>query len=113
MKEPLFIQIYEAYKKFILLGVFKPGDKLPSVREVADNRGLNPHTVNRAFLMLEDEGYIETIFKKGSFVKNIKMADNLHKQIEEDLKKYKAEGLSYQELLKLIKKVYGDYYDRD
>ena len=113
MKEPLFIQIYEEYKKYILLGVFKLGDKLPSVREVADSRGLNPHTVNRAFLMLEDEGFIEIIFKKGSFVKDLNKDQYLHQQLLDDLKKYKEEGLTYQELLKLIKKVYGDYDDRN
>lgn len=111
MRKPLFIQIYEDYKKFILLGVFKPGDKLPSVREVADEKGINPHTVNRAFLKLEEDGYVEIIFKKGSFVKDINNEDNLHIQLHNDLKKYKNEGLTYQELLKIIKKVYGDSDD--
>ena len=66
MSKPIFIRIYEDYKKYIILGVYKPGDKLPSVREVAEEKGINPHTVNRAFMMLEEEGYVK-LSLKGKF----------------------------------------------
>lgn len=111
MNKPLFEQIYETYKKYILLGIYKPGDKLPSVREVAKKMGVNPHTVNRGFLMLEEEGLVETIFKKGSFVKSIETNNKIIKQFEKDLIKYKSNGLTKLDALETLKKVYGDNND--
>lgn len=111
MNKPLFEQIYEAYKKHILLGVYEPGDKLPSVREVGEKMGVNPRTVNRGFLMLEEEGLVETIFKKGSFVKSIETNNKIIKQFEKDLIKFKSNGLTKIDVIEALKKVYGDNND--
>lgn len=108
MSKPIFIRIYEDYKKYIILGVYKPGDKLPSVREVAEEKGINPHTVNRAFMMLEEEGYVKTIFKKGSFVRERVSESEVIKQVKKDIKVWKEKGISEAELLTYIKEVYGD-----
>ena len=104
MSKPIFIRIYEDYKKYIILGVYKPGDKLPSVREVAEEKGINPHTVNRAFMMLEEEGYVKTIFKKGSFVRERVSESEVIKQVRKDIKVWKEKGISEAELLTYIKK---------
>lgn len=111
MSKPIFVQIYEDYKKFIILGIYKPGDKLPSVREVAEEKGINPHTVNRAFMMLESEGYVETIFKKGSFVKETVEETEIIKQIKKDIKAWRDQGIKETDLIQYIKKVYGDNHD--
>lgn len=111
MDKPLFIQIYEKYKKYILLGIYKQGEKLPSVREVASQMGVNPHTVNRGYLMLEEEGLIETIFKKGSFVKEVFSKDILLEKLKDDLNNYKNNGVKKEELNLIIKRVYGDLDD--
>lgn len=111
MSKPLFKQIYETYKKYILMGVFKPGDKLPSVREVAEKMGVNPNTVNRGFILLEEEGLIETILKKGSFVVEQNNHSNLLSTVMIDIKNYKNNGVKRTELDLIIKKVYGDIDD--
>ncbi|MCK9166729.1 MAG: GntR family transcriptional regulator [Acholeplasmatales bacterium] len=111
MNKPLFEQIYETYKKYILLGIYKPGDKLPSVREVGEKMGVNPHTVNRGFLMLEEEGLVETIFKKGSFVRATNNKKSIITELVKDLNNYKLKGISKDEILKVLKKVYGDNND--
>lgn len=111
MSKPLYLQIFEEYRKLIILNIFKPGDKLPSVRDVAFERGINPHTVNRAYLMLEDEGYVETIFKKGSFVKKINSENKITTELYKDIKRYQKEGISYKKILDIIKKVYGEHND--
>lgn len=108
MSKPIFVRIYEDYKKYIILGVYKPGDKLPSVREVAEEMGINPHTVNRAFMMLEEEGYVETIFKKGSFVKEQVKESEVIKQVKKDILAWKEKGIKETELISYVKKVYGD-----
>ena len=105
------MQIYEDYKKYIILGIYKPGDKLPSVREVAEEKGINPHTVNRAFMMLESDGYVETIFRKGSFVKETTKESDVIIQIKKDIKAWRDQGIKQTELIEYIKKVYGDSHD--
>jgi DNA-binding transcriptional regulator YhcF (GntR family) len=57
-KVPINIQIQEQILKFIQAGVLKPGDKLPSVRQLASENGINPNTVARAYTELEKNGYV-------------------------------------------------------
>ena len=64
----LYLQKVDNFKKYIELGVYKYNDKLPSVRSVAVEMGINPNTIQRAYQILETEGYITTIEKKGVFV---------------------------------------------
>ena len=109
MKKPLYKQIYDDYKKYINLGIYKPGDKLPSVREVANQMGINPNTVNRAFLMLEEENLVETLLKKGSFVK--KLSNTKTEETTLLIEQIRASGITEKELNQIIKKVYGDNND--
>ena len=67
-KRSVYLEIAEEYKRFIRLGVLSDGDKLPSVRALAVELGINPNTVERAYTLLESEGYIRTIVKKGAYV---------------------------------------------
>jgi GntR family transcriptional regulator len=55
---PIYTQIIRQIKEQINSGVLKPGDELPSVREVADSLGINMHTVRSAYLKLQDQGII-------------------------------------------------------
>ncbi|HIU79961.1 MAG TPA: GntR family transcriptional regulator [Candidatus Coproplasma excrementipullorum] len=71
MKAPkmsLFLVIGENIKRRIAAGMLKEGDKLPSCREFAEELGVNPNTVQRAYTQLEEEGVVFTIAKKGVFV---------------------------------------------
>ena len=51
-----------------MTGALPPGEKLPSVRELASELAINPNTIQRAYRELEAEGYINTAAGKGSFV---------------------------------------------
>jgi len=55
---PIYMQILSAVKDQVRQGLIKPGDELPSVRELADSLGVNLHTVHRAYQRLRDEGII-------------------------------------------------------
>lgn len=104
-KESIFEQIKSQITKFVELGVLKPGDKLPSVRSLAQDLGINPNTVQRAYSMLEEDGIIYTLNKKGAFVSG----DNTHTSINLDrsISELKKEGVSKEELLRMIEEVYG------
>jgi GntR family transcriptional regulator len=55
---PLYLQIINQIKEQVNRGDLKPGDELPSVRELADSLGINLHTVRNAYLKLRDQGII-------------------------------------------------------
>lgn len=65
---PIYEQIRTQLQKLILSGAMPPGEKLPSVRDLAAQLAINPNTIQRAYRELEFEGYILSIAGKGSFV---------------------------------------------
>ena len=65
---PIYTQIIDGIKELITTGVMMPGDKLPSVREMAGILTINPNTIQRAYRLLEFNGWIVTIPGKGCFV---------------------------------------------
>jgi len=67
-KRPLYEQILEQYRRQILSGAMAPDERLPSVREVSVQLGINPNTVQRAYQELEREGMIYSVRGKGNFV---------------------------------------------
>ena len=102
----VYEQIVEQYKKYIDLKILLENDKLPSCRVLAKELGINPNTVERAYKVVEEDGYIKVIPKKGVYVsKLVKKKDNqfIFNYIEE----IKSKNISYEELLNIIDEVYG------
>lgn len=56
--EPLYVQIRDQIVAGIATGALEPGQSLPSVRALASDLGINLHTVNKAYAVLRDEGYV-------------------------------------------------------
>ena len=65
---PIYTQIIDGLRQQITAGVLEPGDKLPSVRELASELAINPNTIQRSYRQLEMEGWIVTVPGKGCFV---------------------------------------------
>lgn len=65
---PIYAQLMDTLKRRIITGRYLPGEKLPSVRELAAEAGINPNTVQRAFSELECEGLIYTQRATGKYV---------------------------------------------
>lgn len=65
---PIYIQITNAIKLQIVTNQLKSGDKLPTVRDLAEIAGVNPNTVQRALSDLEDEGFVYSMRTTGRFV---------------------------------------------
>lgn len=108
-KDSIYMNIYNEFKKYIIANVYKYDDKLPSVRSIALEYGINPNTVQRAFQLLEDEGYIKTISKKGVYV-NYRNQDGVgkHSEIKKEFEHLKKMGISKEEVYKIIEEVYND-----
>ena len=67
-KQDVYLEVAARYRNYIELGVYREGDALPSVRFAAAELGVNPNTVAKAFALLECEGMITVVPKKGAFV---------------------------------------------
>ncbi|MEG0803942.1 MAG: PLP-dependent aminotransferase family protein, partial [Pygmaiobacter sp.] len=68
---PLYCQIYDALSGEIAAGHIRAGEKLPARRSAAQALGISRNTVESAYAMLEDEGYIETRSRSGHYVRDI------------------------------------------
>ena len=70
--QALDVPLYQQLRNEIVRGIAQeelaPGDALPSVRNLASDLGINLHTVNKAYALLRDEGYVEMKGRKGAFV---------------------------------------------
>lgn len=64
---PIYEQIRDSYRELLISGGILPGEKLPSVRELATQLAINPNTIQRAYRELEAEGYIYSVPGKGAF----------------------------------------------
>lgn len=81
---PIYIQLAERINRQIVRQDLKPGDKLPSVREMAIQVGINPNTVQRTYRELELMGIVETRRGQGTFVtENKQVLEKLRQMMKE------------------------------
>ncbi|QMU08929.1 GntR family transcriptional regulator [Levilactobacillus suantsaii] len=66
---PYYEQLVLRVKQQIVRGILRPGDRLPSVREMARQEQLNPNTVSKAYKQLETQNVIRTVHGKGTYVR--------------------------------------------
>ena len=124
-KKNVYEQIVEEYTKYIRTGALRAGEALPSCRRLAEQLGINPNTVQRAWAELERRGLIVAIPKKGAFVAEITpdmQAENpalrpgaqsggeraaLLGEAAEQIGRWREAGLTEAELSALIRQIYG------
>jgi len=105
---PIYTQLIEYIELMIVSGVYPPGSKLPSVRDMAQEAAVNPNTMQRALVKLEDDGLIITHRTSGrSVTEDEKMVATAktklaQKQISEFLEKMQLMGFEQQEILTII-----------
>ena len=92
---PIYQQLRDQIVGGIASGELKQGDSLPSVRELARDIGVNYHTVNKAYSLLREEGYVKIFGRKGAVVAEPPEADEAFiRDIKEKLLKIIAEAKS-------------------
>jgi DNA-binding transcriptional regulator YhcF (GntR family) len=112
LEDPLYLQIRAQIIKGIATGELAAGDALPSVRTLAQDLGINLHTVNKAYAVLCDDGYLLMRGRQGAFVADPNTARSAEKtqgelaRVEGNLYElvltYKALGGEKKELLTLV-----------
>lgn len=110
---PIYEQIISSIKELAVRGVLKPGEKLPSVRELSRQMTINPNTIQKAYQELERQGIIYMERGKGTFISPDIQATNKDsriKDLKENLRKILVEciylGINQQELKDMITDVY-------
>lgn len=94
------------------LGVFKPGEKLPSIRAMASETGINVNTVKKAFYELELAGVIYSVSGVGSFVcEDAMQSENIRTEAFEGVKNAvetaRSRGITLDELKTFIEDIYA------
>ena len=110
---PIWLQIVERLKQRIATGAYPPGDRLPTVRDLSCEAGVNPNTMQRALAQLETDGLAVASRTAGRHVTGDGAAINALRQrlagneIEEFLKNMEALGYSAGEAADLLKERKG------
>lgn len=105
---PIYTQLIEQIKLKICSGIYPPGSKLPSVRDLAREASVNPNTMQRALAKLEEDGLLYTQRTSGRYVTEdvdmIKKAKNqlAKEHIQNFLTKMAELGFDYDEILSII-----------
>ena len=67
-RKPIYEQIVERFQMLIVKGILEPDSQMPSVRALATELSINPNTIQKAYAVLDQEGYIYPIKGRGNFV---------------------------------------------
>lgn len=112
-KAPIYEQLYSGIAQLISAEKLVQDEKLPAVREVAKQLGINPNTVQKAYAMLEQAGLIYSIPAKGSYVAQKTDAveairADAVKRLEGSLSTAYKSGITKEETIGLVNKVWSD-----
>jgi GntR family transcriptional regulator len=118
---PIYLQIVEQVSDQISLGTLNPGDKLPTVRLVAQDLRINFNTVSRAYRILDEAGIISTQQGRGTYILEKVSADSaeliraelIDDIVETYISKTAKLGLSTNEAIDLIKNHLKRKYERE
>lgn len=107
---PLYIQLRNQVVIGIAEGKLKPGEKLPTIRALADESGINMMTVSKAYQLLKQEGYIVTDRRSGASVavkEKVPVARESLDALRLNISELRLAGLSREEVIRIC----SEYYD--
>lgn len=110
---PIFIQIIEKIQMDIISGAYRPGDKLPSVRELAQEASVNPNTMQKVLSELERTGLVYSQRTSGRFItEDTIMIDQLKSELAKEvvtefLETMQKLGFQREETISLLEKAIG------
>lgn len=104
---PIYEQIKDSIRKLIISGAVVSDEKLPSVRELAQQLAINPNTIQRAYRELEADGYLYSVPGKGNFACDRHEVDDGRKKellqsLQEAIQELRYLGVTQEEIMKYI-----------
>ena len=112
-KRPIYEQVVDKLERLIVGGALVADTKMPSVRSLAVELSVNPNTIQRAYMMLEQAGYLYTISGRGNFVapesewRGSKVQEMV-KECREKLLLAKEAGVTREQLLNLVNTIFEE-----
>lgn len=110
--QPIYEQIVSQYKYLTLQGYLKSGDAIPSVRKLAMELDVTPGTVAKAYRSMEQQGMIETLRGRGTFIAAVPdkirdegVIDKVKNQLREDCMELIYQGMEKEEIVQLIREI--------
>ena len=113
-REPVYMQIINQLERFILIGIMKPNDQIPSVRSLSQELSINPNTIQKAFAVLEQQGFIYSVKGRGSFVSPdpgggiTQKRDEFYGQLKEMVNNAKDLKIGLADLQRKVEEYYGE-----
>lgn len=112
-EEALYLQL----RNQIIMGIatmeLREGDSLPSVRQLAETVGINMHTVNKAYTVLKQEGFVKVDRRRGAVISvdpdKIRAIKELKQELLVVLARSSCKGISRDEVHSLIDELYDEY----
>ena len=113
--EALYLQLRNQIIIGIATSQYQEGDARPSVRQLADTIGINMHTVNKAYSVLRQEGFVKVDRRRGAVIAididKLQAMEELKKDMQVLLAKSRCKKISKEEVHALIDEIYQNYDD--
>ena len=111
--EAIYIQLRNQIVYGIATARFKAGDSLPSVRALAEEIGINMHTVNKAYTVLRQEGFVQMDRRRGAVIAvnadKLMALEEIDTELHKLLAKASCRGISRDEIHAMIDDIYEEY----
>ncbi len=111
--EALYRQLCRQIIMGIATNALREGDSLPSVRDMADEVGINMHTVNKAYSILREEGFLSVDRRRGAVVyiddEKMRATNELRKDMEIAIARARCKRIGRDEILRLVDEICGEY----
>ena len=111
--EAIYIQLCNQIILGIATSQFREGEQLPSVRQLAETIGINMHTVNKAYSILQQEGFVKIDRRRGAIIaidiNRLKALNEAQSELSVVLARAICKGISRDEIHGLVDKLYDNY----
>ena len=111
--EAIYIQLRNQIIMGIATSTIHEGDTLPSVRQLADNIGINMHTVNKAYTVLKQEGFVKVDRRRGAVIAidadRISDLEQMRESLRVILARASCRNISREEVHALVDEIYEEY----
>lgn len=116
-EEAIYLQVCNQIILGIAMDVYREGDVLPSVRQLADTVGINMHTVNKAYTVLKQEGFVKLDRRKGAVIAldadKIHALEDLEREMKMILAKARCKNIECQEVHEMVDRIFKEYIGGD
>ncbi len=111
--EAIYVQLCNQIIMGIATSQFREGEQLPSVRQLADMIGINMHTVNKAYSILQQEGFVKIDRRRGAIIaidlNKLEALEEAQDMLSVVLARAMCKGVTKEEIHEMVDRIYNRY----